>query len=312
MRIKEYKLLIVLIDVLIIILPIYYSFLMDNDYRATHDGILLAPSILLPSVIIIFSIVIIFRASGLYKMHVIFDYYHQLVVIVKALSISGGLFIALLFFNKHSLLDERRIIVPSFIIMLVLFPLYRIVVLNYLLRFVLKNKIIGKTVILIGADTKGQEIVSDLINNRYSYFTPIGFLDNQKPVGESYENIKVLNKIENIAEYSDDFDEILIALTNVSYNKLQKIIDICRRLKKPIHVISDLYRIVPEKLEVEKFSGFSTFQIPPIEGFNKYPYIIIKRIIDYSVALAIIIIFSPIWFVLALFIKAGSEWVCFI
>lgn len=307
MRIKQYKVIIILIDVLIIILSIYYSFLMDNDYRRAHEGMRLEPSILLPSVIIIFAMVIIYRASGLYKMHVIFDYYHQLVVIVKALLISGGLLIALLFFNKHPLLEERRIIVPSFIFMLVLFPIYRIIALNYLLRFVLKNKIIGEKVILIGADSKGQEIVKELINNKYSYFTPIGFLDDQKLIGETYENIKVLDRIDNITKYINDFDEILITLTNVSYNNLQKIIDVCRRLKKPIHVISDLYRIVPEKLEVEKFSGFSTFQIPPIDGFDKYPYFIIKRIMDYSVALIIILLFSPIWFVLALLIKAGSK-----
>ncbi|MBI5056310.1 MAG: sugar transferase [Nitrospirae bacterium] len=306
MRYKKYKIIFLLLDSFITYAALKYSFYFVN-YARNVDYTISDTDLMKIASIVIFSELIIFKISGLYRMHKLLNSYYQFVVVIKSMLVSFGLLIAILFIFKHPILMLRREIVASFFILLILFLLYRILFVKISLGYVLKNKIIGSRVILIGADNRGCEIARELRNNKYSYFHPIGFLDDFKESGEILEGIKVLDKIENVGKYSEKFDEILIALTNVSYNKLQRIIDTCRRLHRPIHVISDLYRIVPEKLEVEKFSGFSTFQIPPITGFKEYTYIILKRIIDYTVALVFVILLLPLWFIIAILIKIDSK-----
>lgn len=303
MQIRKYKLILFLVDALIIIYSLKYSFKYVNylrgvDYYPPIDFFVFA--------VLVFLITIIFKISNLYKIQVIFDSYYQFVVIFKAILIGYGFLIASLFVMKHPLLFIRREIVVSVLAVFVLLFSWRILIFRPFLRYLLKHKKVGSRVILIGAGTKGQEIVKELISNTYAYFRPIGFLDDIKEVGYSVQGIKVLDVISNIDKYTDKFDEVLIALTDVSYNRLQEIINTCRKLKKPIHVISDLYRIISEKLEVERFDGFSTFYIPPITGLKEYIYIFFKRLIDYSVAISIIVLFLPFWLIIAILIKIGS------
>lgn len=307
MIVKKYKPALLLADIFVISIPIVISYWLKYRMLVAVGNRYIHPPLLFPFIILVISLIIIFKNSHLYKMQTLFDSYYQFIVFVKSILIGYGILITSLFFLKHPLLEERTIIIPSFIILFLILPVYRIVILKRFLRFALIKKIIGERVVLIGADKKGQEIVNELLNNKYAYFTPIGFFDDTKEAGTMIETIKVLDKTKNMWKYYDDFDEILIALTDITYNELQTIINICKRLNKPIHIISDLYRIVPEKVEVEKFDGFRTFQVPPSSGFQQYPYIIFKRILDYSISLMIIILFLPVWIWIAILIKRESK-----
>ena len=312
MNIKKYKLALLLSDLLIIasIIAISYFvryYLLIAHFDRWYVDSYLRPAILMPFAILFISFVILFKNAGLYRMHILFDSYYQFVVFIKSILVSYGILITFLFFVKHPLLEQRRLMILNFLHLLVLFPFYRIVILKYISRFALKKKIIGERVVLIGADDKGREIAKELLKNKYAYFTPVGFLDDSKEIGSSVEGVKIFDKVDNIDKYTSDFDEILIALTDVSYNDLQRIIQMCQKLNKPIHIVSDLYRIVMEKVEVEKFDGIRTFQVPPVTGFSGYPYLLLKRLIDYVIALGFIILFLPVWIIIAILIKIGSE-----
>jgi undecaprenyl-phosphate galactose phosphotransferase len=306
MRFKKYKPALLLADIIVLFVPIIISYWLKYRMLLAVGNRYIHPPILLPYTILIISMLVIFKNSHLYKMQKLFDSYYQFMVFVKSILIGYGILITTLFFLKHPLLDERSIIIPSFIILFLMLPIYRIVILKRLLSLALRKKIIGERVVLIGADNKGQEISEQLINNKYAYFTPVGFFDDKKEVGAMIGSLKVMDKIKNLWKYYDDFDEILIALTDVSYNELQTIINICQKLNKPIHIISDLYRIVQEKVEVEKFDGFRTFQVPIMTGFQQFPYIIFKRFLDYFVSLLIILLFLPVWILIAVLIKRQS------
>ena len=307
MRVKKYKPVLLLADIVVISMPIIISYWLKDRMLTAAEYHYIHPPIFLPFIILIISLLVIFKNSHLYKMQTLFDSYYQFVVFVKSILIGYGILITTLFFLKHPLLDERVIIISSCIILFLLLPIYRTIFLKRFLSFALRKKIIGEKVVLIGADTKGQEIAKELTKNKNAYFTPIGFIDDKKEAGTRIENIKVLDKIKNLWKYYDDFDEILITLTDVSYNELQTIINTCQKLNKPIHIISDLYRIVQEKVEVEKFDGFRTFQVPPSTGFQQFPYIIFKRIIDYTVSLLIIILLLPLWITIAILIVRESK-----
>ena len=297
-----------LFDVLIVVLSVFLAYWMKSRWLLAQRGYSgLDPIILIPFFILLISLIVLFKNAGLYRMHVLMDSYYQFVVFVKSILTSYGIFITTLFFIKNPLLEERRIILPSIAFLFILLICYRILILKYTLRFALKNKIIGERVILIGAGDSGREIANDLLNNKYAYFTPVGFLDDNKETGSSLEGLKILDEIKNISRYADRYDEILITLTNISYNELQRIILICQKLNKPIHIISYLYRIITEKVEVEKFHGPRTFQVPPATGLKEYHYIILTRIINYIIASSLILFFLPIWIIIAVLIKIGSE-----
>ena len=71
-----------------------------------------------------------------------------------------------------------------------------------------------------------------------------------------------------------------------------------------IHIVSSLYDIIPQKLEVEKFSGIATFKL----NSNGKTVIIkyIQRALDIFLSLIAIIVLLPVWLVISLFIVIES------
>ena len=99
-------------------------------------------------------------------------------------------------------------------------------------------------------------MAKSMLENRYSYFTPIGFLDDY--VKKTELPIPVLGNIDDIYKYKQDklFSEILIAMNNISYETIHIIIEKCKSVVKPIHIMSDLYGIIPIKFNLKFLKKF--------------------------------------------------------
>jgi len=94
-------------------------------------------------------------------------------------------------------------------------------------------------------------------------------------------------------------------INNINYASLQAIIDLCKETQCPLHIISELYDIVPEKLEIEEIAGISAFRF---QAYNqKSGYDFIKRILDVLISVLLIMVLSPVWIIIAILIKITSR-----
>lgn len=171
------------------------------------------------------------------------------------------------------------------------------------------KRIIGFNTIVIGANQKALSIVQDLmVQKRPAGNKIIGFLtvDQQKsyplekyaPNLGDYKNLqKVINELE--------VEEIIIALESSEHKLLSEILTI---LENRVHVvwgIPDLFDILSNQAKTSTI--FSTPLLKISNGLMPVWQEKIKRLLDVVVSILAMVIFSPVFLILAILIKVGSK-----
>jgi len=171
------------------------------------------------------------------------------------------------------------------------------------------RRIIGFNTIVIGANQKAVRIVQDLmVQKRPAGNKIIGFLtvDQRKsyplekfaPNLGDYKNLqKVINDLE--------VEEIIIALESSEHKLLSEILTI---LENRVHVvwgIPDLFDILSNQAKTSTI--FSAPLLKISNGLMPVWQEKIKRLLDVVISLLALIIFSPVFIILAIMIKTSSK-----
>ncbi len=118
----------------------------------------------------------------------------------------------------------------------------------------------GKKAIIIGADKTGEQVARELLYSKEYY--PVFFLDDDKTkINTHIHGIKVYGKIDEIEKFlkNSSIDAIIIAIPDISYHKLKKIMDIGRKFN-----INEI-KIVPKLLESKKIISLKDLKDITIE-----------------------------------------------
>ena len=258
---------------------------------------------------ILFSIfgVITFHYNGLYKYQNFTRLLDQLFRIIKSFLISYIGIIGVAFIFKHDLLIQRLTIMISFVILVFAFFIFRCLLLPLIYNSLTSSGDLKKNVIIVGAGKHGRKLAHNINDKINSYFSAIGFLDDDDQYQKRFlDDMPVLGRITDISKVSkiNKIDEILIAIDNTSHEKLLDVVKTCSYVRKPIHVVSDLYKVIPEMLEVEQFDGISTFRVKAPS--SHMVYLATKRILDVAISLGLLFLLAPILLLITLLIKFTS------
>ncbi len=308
MKIPYHKFFLFIHDIIIII-----SGLVISHYIYSHQRLLNYSEIsyghLWGYVILFYSVLIFLQGNHLYKYQVIFDRSRHTLALLKSLFTSLIILIFISFIIKITEIAMGRILLGiTFTTLFLLFFISRIIIVPQIYYWLVRNKRIKRNLLIIGAGELSIKKARYLKEDKRSYYNICGFLDDdESKQGRSFEGITVLGNIKDLKKVVDSYNikEILISINNIKYERLQALIDLCRETQCPIHIISELYNIVPEKLEVEEIAGISAFRLQPYN--QKSGYKIIKRIFDVLISILLIIILSPFWIIIALLVKITSR-----
>lgn len=117
----------------------------------------------------------------------------------------------------------------------------------------------------------------------------------------------IIEKKQELEKLIEDLgiDEIILATNNGEYEQLIPMIEYLRRFNTSLRIISEKFRIIPERLSVEKLCGFSV-----IDFSRKYSDVHIKffkRLTDIIFSVAALILLSPLLLLISLMIKLTSK-----
>ncbi|HMQ68389.1 MAG TPA: sugar transferase [Ignavibacteria bacterium] len=259
---------------------------------------------------LIFSVIFIllFQNNYLYKVNVFLTRAPHITAILKSFIYGTLLLILFSFVIKFNLLLSSRVFVLCFFFTgMAGVALVRLFLLKpFYMNF---TKILNNSVVLIvGAGKSGRLLAEKLIFENFYGIKIAGFLDdNIEKEDIVFKNIKCVGKINEIAESVKKYkaDEIIIAIDNIGYENLMKIIDRCTKLEKSVKLTSELFNIVPEKIKTDTYSGIPVVDLSPKVNRNiNYFY---KRIFDYSAAFAGIVILSPVFLIISILVKLSSR-----
>jgi len=308
MKIKQHKFLLFIHDIIVIIIGIIIS-----NYIYFHHRFLNYAAIsyghLWGYLILFFTILVFLQGNHLYKYQIILDRSRHTIALLKSLVTSLIVLIFISFIFKITEVTMSRVILGiTFTTLFILFLINRVLIVPQIYYWLVRTKRINRNLLIIGAGELSIKKVKYLKEDKRSYYNICGFLDDDETKqGKSFKNIPVLGKTKDLKEIVNSYKikEILISINNISYEKLQNLIELCKETRRRIHIISELYNIVPEKLEVEEVAGISAFRLQSY--IKKSNYEIIKRIFDVLISAVIIIILSPIWIITAFLIKITSK-----
>lgn len=191
---------------------------------------------------------------------------------------------------------------------LVILSTFRLVFLTIIKRMLQGNKI-GFNTIIIGNNSKAYTIYNDITQQKKSLgFNILGFLeiDNRKKntANLNIPNLGTINNLINTIN-ENDVEEVIIALETSQHHQLKSIFDQLENSKVIINIIPDIYDIVSGFVKINYL-----FSIPLItlnQDIMPYWQRVIKQGLDYLISVLVLIIFIPIFILIAVFIKLTSN-----
>ncbi len=230
--------------------------------------------------------VIVFAFEGLYNIRTTRKFWQEVYSIIKG-TMMVLVFVMVGFFLQREWFSSRFIIVTAGMLVIVLVSIGRILVHGFQKWLLVQYGTGVHRVLLIGSGDKIKYICRTIrIEHRLGYKI-IDHID--------YINIKKIKKINK----RFGIDEIIVDEPSMPDDLLSKLHDYCE--------INDItYKFIPSsrqttRFEVSIFEGEPLIELmhTPLDGWGK----IIKRIMDIIVSSILIVLTSPIMFIVAILIK---------
>ena len=307
-RISKHKILLFVSDLVVINLS--FCFALWLQYRSgIYFPVAQFPFSYLPMFAIASLILVLFfQLHGLYKYQLIENPYNQFIAIAKSTVKAYLVFIVLIFLLKHQLVIQRVTLLLSFVTLGLGLVLYRIILVPKVYRYLKSTGRVKKHIIIVGAGERGRKLAKTINEREDSYFRVIGFVDDKSQFHvRSFHGIPVLGPISSIQALAQNHhpDALLVAINSVSHNRLLEIIDHCKQADCPVHVVSDLYQVIPNRLQVEQFDGIPTFQLKLPRSYLLYN--LLKRTFDVVGSFVLLVALLPLFAILAVVIKLTSR-----
>ena len=251
---------------------------------------------------------VIFALSGLYRSRRLTALWGEIIDVIKA-TFSGTL--ALFAF---ALLFRIQMVTPVFLAAFWTVSSAIIILSRVILRNVLKlMRIHGRNLshlLIVGTNLRAMQFAQKIEKNKELGYHLIGFADNKwEDIGEfQTTEYHLVTDLDNLADFLSDHivDEVAICLPMKQYShEAPKIVSICQQQGIIVRYIFDVF--IPElgQSKWEQFENDSVITIYTGE-MNGVP-ILIKRGLDFSISLILIIILTPLLLITALLIKLTSS-----
>jgi undecaprenyl-phosphate galactose phosphotransferase len=251
-----------------------------------------------------------FLYNDLYKRNIVLSRYLQFLLLLKSLLIAGILsVIVMTFFNVEYLAKHgRRFFIYFSGFNLLFYTTIRIIFTKEFYKFLSKRNIYKRRLLIIGGDDTGKHVLKAIRKDKIIDFFVIGFLDDYKRVGENifdkYHNLGKLDDLETVVQ-NYNVDEILIAIDNLPYNRMIHIVDKCLEVGEMIRIYSNFLNVISNKMNVE---FYSTIPVIMLSQFSLQGFLwIVKKILDKSIALILLIFLSPLFLFISIAIKLSSK-----
>jgi len=163
--------------------------------------------------------------------------------------------------------------------------------------------------LIIGANEEARLLAEQFLNKRASGLNVVGFISDQVPAGtELVRGINVLGGIEDILAISREknVEEVIVTASDVSS---QDVVTVFRQFGMAegvtLRLSSGLYEIITTGLEVQELASVPLVRVNRfrLTGLDQ----VMKVILDYSIALAALVIVLPLSVLLTILIKIDSK-----
>lgn len=248
-----------------------------------------------------------FRYHNLYKINTILSLSSHTVSLLKAANSSLLIFVIIIFLSGSAQSLNTDSFITIFILLAPLFYLVRALLFVKLYKMYAKNHEVNN-VLIVGEGNFGKLLAAQRFLENSMALKIVGFVsdDNLEHEGIIPE-MKYIGKLKDIKRIISEYsvDEIILSIDSIDYEKMINIIDECNTLNVRLRLSSNLFKILNEKIDVEKYYDIPILEVVSVTSRRNYSKR--KRFFDIVLATIAILIFSPVYIISALLIKLTSK-----
>lgn len=162
-------------------------------------------------------------------------------------------------------------------------------------------------VLIVGAGEIGRTLMRHIVAQPELGYRVVGFVDDDPLRGSTdIGRFRALGGISNLSRmiHQEQADEVLITLPWTYHRKILSIVDQCERERVRARIVPDLFQLSLSRVDVDNIGGVPVIGLrePTIDVRQR----VFKRSLDLLAALGGLVLFLPIFVLIALAIKLGS------
>lgn len=286
---------------------------------ASYDPDKLLADYLAPMLLIWVYWFILFIFSGLYRNWTKESRVDQAIVVIKTITI-GILFISLITsWNQimelvktgdwHVLFTRTKAtIILQYWISLSFFTVFDRILLDTIFKRLMASGIGANSVLIIGANESGKELRASLDKYPTLGHRVVGYVDDDgRKKGTEFDSLPVLGTYSDLPNLCQKLkiSSVIISKVSNSHNEISKITRYCTPLNITIHMEPDLMDVIKGHLKTHQLYGFPLLVLLP-EHLPEWEASI-KRFMDITISVLVLVLGFPFWLMLALIIKFDSK-----
>lgn len=170
----------------------------------------------------------------------------------------------------------------------------------------------ARNTVIVGWSKKAHDLCDMVVRFPALGYKLVGFVRPKKSgrrgsKAAAYRNVPVVGSLPNLPALLDRHQvrEVLIGLDSTEHDLLLEVIRLCNGHEVGMKIIPDLYDIVSGQARINSIYGFPLIEVMP-ELMEPWE-VAMKRVMDVVVAGAIVLMGSPLWFLVAVAIKLDSR-----
>lgn len=251
---------------------------------------------------------IVFQYNTLYNINVFLTFADQLLRLFESILYIVLGFAVLSFFAKSPIIVNSRLTLVLFIpIAMALLITERFVIFGSIFKFLAKMNLYQRRALIIGSGRLGKMLAANLTINEGYGIKIVGFLDDEMKSGlPVFRGLKALGAVGDVGTIAEQFsvDQIIICVEGVSSEKLLEILELCIDTPAQVKIASPLYDIIETFRFTERYGEIPVVGLSQPEGRSGRH--LIKRIFDVVFAAIGILVLSPVFALIAVFVMIDS------
>jgi exopolysaccharide biosynthesis polyprenyl glycosylphosphotransferase len=194
-----------------------------------------------------------------------------------------------------------------FLLHFLITAIFRFMVITSIQKLVRKH-IISFNTLIVGSNTNARDVYLELEkNNRHLGLNIIGFLH----VFQAADTVFV-NELKNLGNYlklpelikAQKIEEVIIAIEPSEHKKIEEILSLMEGINVRISILPDLYQILLGSVKVNHLFGTPLIEIK--QNLMPVWQEVTKRILDVVASALFLLIFSPVYGMIAFMVRLSS------
>lgn len=301
------KLFLALADIIALNLALWVIYwLRFRSQLAPAEADLSPISYLIPALWITGYWLVIFAFNGLYKAGWDISRVDESLSLFKAVTL-GVLLLAVATLDLSDPFPRSRLVVFGYwLALLLLLNCFRLVIRGVEKNFRIKG-LARRRAIIVGAAERGEMLLRQISEYPALGYEIVGFIDDD-PLKADKEIFgkRVLGSTGELPNLIRDrsIEEVLIAISTSSHQAVLRIMGLCVGTRVAFRIVPDLYDIVSGH-KTHQVYGFPLVRLfpEPMDVGQRF----LKRAIDIIFSLVVLLLFLPLWLLVALVIKLESR-----